>query len=88
MHKYFASRTVAERLVQRDFTHHVFRTRTRRMHRGRLVDVLTPAFPRYLFVIVPDARWDELHSIEGIAGYVRDGAGTPARVPNGVAVTG
>ena len=40
---------VSERLERRGFVHHVFRIRSRRMHRGQLIEVLLPAFPRYVF---------------------------------------
>ena len=33
---------------------------------------------------MPNERWDELRSIEGVAGYVRDGDGGPARIPDAV----
>ena len=43
---------VSERLKRRGFVHLVFRIQSRRMHRGQLIEVLVPAFPRYIFVVV------------------------------------
>ena len=41
-----------------------------------MVDAVAAAFPRYIFAVVPDGRWDEMHSVEGVAGYIRNGDGT------------
>jgi hypothetical protein len=77
---------VSERLERRGFDHHVFRIRTRRVQRGRTIDVELPAFPRYVFARIPDERWGEFfEQIEGVAGYVRASrGGGPAHIPNAV----
>jgi transcription antitermination factor NusG len=75
---------VAERLERRGFCGHVFRIKSRRLRRGRMVDAAAPAFPRYLFVSAADDRWGDLLATEGVTGFVRNGGGGPAHVPDTV----
>jgi hypothetical protein len=49
-----------------------------------MIDAAAPAFPRYAFVSVPDERFGELLQVEGVVGYVRNGNGGPAHVPDAV----
>jgi transcription antitermination factor NusG len=76
---------VSKRLERRSFAHHVFRIRTQRVNRGRMIDVDRAAFPRYIFVRIPAERWVEFfEQVEGVAGYVRNGDGGPAHVSDSV----
>jgi transcription antitermination factor NusG len=55
--------------------------RARRAKRGRVVDIVVPAFSRYVFARVPNERWGEFFDqVEGVVGYVRNGDGGPAHV--------
>jgi transcription antitermination factor NusG len=74
---------VAERLERRGFERHVFRIPVQRVKRGRLIAVERAAFPRYIFVRIPAERWVEFfEQTEGISGYVRNGDGGPAHIPD------
>lgn len=55
---------------------------SKRRHGGRLVDVVEPMFPRYLFVRLNTTtdNWRPLHSTLGVTTLVRFGT-EPARVP-------
>lgn len=46
---------VGENLRRADFTHHIFRYPRIEVRRGRRETVLTPAYPRYVFVTLADA---------------------------------
>ena len=63
---------VARSLTRWQFPNHVFTLRTRCVHRGRLVDRLRPAFPRYVF-LDPLGAWHALRTRFGIFDFVRDG---------------
>jgi Transcription termination factor nusG len=54
------------------------------VRRGRLRDDVVPAFTRYVFTRVSDERWGELKEVPGVIGFVRDGDGRPAHVPDAV----
>jgi transcription antitermination factor NusG len=71
---------VAARLLRHGFKNFVPKLRTRRVHRGRHVETLRAAFPRYLFVSVAPGRWPALLEIAGVTGYVRDADHGPVRV--------
>ena len=59
--------------------------RTRRRRGGRIVPVIEPMFPRYLFVHLSDLTddWGPMHSTIGVSKFVKFGTDA-ARVPPGL----
>lgn len=52
-----AELVVSDRLRRQDLEHCVFRQRVSHISRGRRIERLVPAFPRYIFVRVCDRIW-------------------------------
>jgi transcription antitermination factor NusG len=75
---------VAARLLRHGFENFVPKLRAQRVYRGRHVETLRAAFPRYLFVAVAPGRWPALLAIEGVTGYVRDADHGPVRVASNI----
>ena len=63
---------LARALTDFEFPNHVFKIRTRCVHRGRLIDRLRPAFPRYLF-LDPRNAWNIIRGRFASLDFVRDG---------------
>lgn len=63
---------LARALTDFEFPNHVFKVRTRRVHRGRLIDRIRPAFPRYLF-LDPRNAWNIIRGRFASLDFVRDG---------------
>lgn len=64
--------------------HHLFCHRIRSVIRGRVVERLRPAFPRYIFVrIVADAMWRKVLEVNSVIGFVKSEE-QPIVVPQGV----
>ena len=66
---------VADAFAQLAFPHFLFRTRERIVQRGRVVDRIVVAFPRYIFVFVIDFAMYRImvETVRGVIGFVRDG---------------
>ena len=75
---------VGKRLARRNLEHRLFKLKVRRLRRGQMRDEVTPAFGRYVFTRVEPARREELRSVLGVYGFVRDGTGAPAQVSDAV----
>lgn len=83
-----AEARVSSKFVDLGVPHHLFRVRKRVAIRGRVVDTLVPAFPRYLFVAVEAETGEpiyipDLEFVDGFAGFVRFGDAQPEIVPDG-----
>jgi transcription antitermination factor NusG len=74
-----AERSVENALVRRGVSFHVFRYRSRTIKRGKIIYVLRPVFPRYIFVPFASA-WTVRHEVEDVLGLVCFGSDV-ARVP-------
>jgi transcription antitermination factor NusG len=77
-----AERSVEKALERRGLIFHVFRYRSRIIKRGKIVHVLRPVFPRYVFVPFRSA-WTVRHEVEDVLGLVCFGSDV-ARVPEEV----
>lgn len=72
---------VADAFVDLAFPHFLFRTRERVVQRGRVVERIVAAFPRYIFVFIPDFGMYRtmIDTIRDVTGFVRDGDNKPWR---------
>jgi hypothetical protein len=70
---------VSQDLERRLLPHRLFKRRMRVAHRGRLVERLVPAFPRYVFVPEEDC-FSLVENIPNLTGVVSFGRDRPARV--------
>jgi transcription antitermination factor NusG len=77
-----AERSVEKALERRGVIFHVFRYHSRTIKKGKIVYVLRPVFPRYVFVPFHSA-WMVRHEIEDVLGLVCFGSDV-ARVPQEV----
>ena len=57
-----------------------------RLRRRRRVEIITPLFPMYLFLIVADQRWADARTAPGVSRILCDGDG-PSPVPEAM-ITG
>src|SRR5262245_25344952 len=74
----------ARALTRYSFEHHLFKIRRRIICRGRVVDCIRPAFPRYIFADVA-GFWSELRErCSAIVSFVRDSNGGIAILPDPV----
>jgi transcription antitermination factor NusG len=78
-----AEGAVSALLADRAVDHHVFRIRRSIIRRGRIADVLVPAFPRYVF-IPHDKCSAVLNEVTGVTGLVRFGENFPEEVSDEV----
>jgi len=73
-----AEGSISVALSQRCIPHHIFRIKKKAVRRGRVVELLVPAFPRYVFVPYEQcgtiASDPEHGGVTGITGLVRFGA--------------
>lgn len=58
---------------------HLFRYRIRQVSQGRVIQLLKPAWPRYVFI---DTDWRDLRELPGMFGYVQFG-GYPVDLTKG-----
>lgn len=72
-------RRVGESFAEQSLLHHLFKVRRREVRRGRVIERLLPAFPRYVFVAAQQA-WDRVLGTKGIRGFILD-VDKPATVP-------
>lgn len=73
--------SIARALTRWKFPNLVFKIRTRAVHRGRLVDRLRPAFPRYIFCDALD-NYAHMRARFGIIDFVRGDDQRIAIVPD------
>ena len=79
---------VGAELRRRNLPHHIFRIKQRVVARGRVVDRLVPAFPRYVFVPAQEC-WETVRKVADFTGLVSAScdqvvSDLTARAPNGV----
>jgi transcription antitermination factor NusG len=74
-----SEQSACEDLSRLSFPFYCFKRPYTRVYRGRVIDRMVPAFPRYLFVPFPSA-WDIMHRVQRITGVVKHGDNV-ARVP-------
>lgn len=67
-------RRVSEQMIRRDLPFHIFQRRLTLAHRGRLIQRLVPAFPRYVFIPFVTC-WETVSSVSGFTGLVSFGNG-------------
>jgi hypothetical protein len=72
---------IARSLTRHHFPNHVFKIRNRCVVRGRVLDRLRPAFPRYVF-LDPRNAFHALRTRFGIFDFVRGDGGHIAEVPD------
>lgn len=72
-------RRVGESLAEQELMHRIFKVKRRDVRRGRVIERLLPAFPRYVFVAAQQA-WDLVLGTKGIRGFILD-VDKPATVP-------
>lgn len=77
-----AENAASRELVRYSYPHIWFKKRTQRVWRGRVCEVLQPAFPRYLWVPFETA-WDVLRDVSRVLALVSFGEGLE-RVPGHV----
>lgn len=76
--------TVAQLNLERQrYTVYLPRVRQPRRHRGRMISIVAPMFPRYLFIRLDQEthNWGPIRSTIGVASMVRFGQ-VPAAVPD------
>ena len=75
--------TVAKRFLElAGFEAYVPRVREQRIRRHRKIDVISPLFPSYAFIVI-DQQWHRARWSIGVAALIMDGE-HPARVPDQV----
>jgi transcriptional antiterminator RfaH len=77
-----AERSVEKALERRGMNFHIFRYRSNVIRNGKIVQVLRPIYPRYVFIPLASA-WIVRHEIEDVLGLVCLGSDV-ARVPREV----
>jgi hypothetical protein len=75
-------RSVAKRFLETEIEHLLVKSRKMRIWRGRKIERLVAAFPRYIFVKVNGA-WDAIRNVVGVVDFVRIGL-TPAEISDEV----
>jgi hypothetical protein len=73
--------SIARSLTRWNFPNLVFKIRNRIVRRGRLVDHVRPAFPRYIFCDPLD-KYHQMRARFGIVDFVRDDGERIATVPD------
>ncbi len=78
-----AEAVAEENLLRQSYESYLPMMRITRKRQGRLVDVVEPMFPRYLFIRLDKVRdnWAPIRSTVGVTSVVRFG-GEPALVPD------
>lgn len=73
-----AETKVASSLTRHQIPHHLFRYRDRIVRRGKIIEILRPAFRPYVFVqILEDVFWHRIREVLGVLGFLHYDDGSP-----------
>lgn len=75
---------VAAIFSQLKYEHHLFCHRVRSVNRGRVVERLRPAFPRYIFINMISLSWHRVLEIAGVSRFVCGYESGPIVVPSAI----